>query len=447
MASRTILAFASVAEASMSSALPKSAGIGGMSWDQPGSSWAALAAGFFFSFRGALAMISARWFGIGSEPGVMSMFIIEFALLLTILFETMGPAEHSLQWMLQQPSIRWVLSFLAFSCTSLLWSATVSWPASFLYWSGLASDVAIVVLLLRAHAVSVISFSLMRGFIWGTCVLASIAWMMPATSDLRLGDPEYFNTNQIGSLCAMAILMAQFLAATGDARRRGTIWFLALTLLRSLSKTTIVAFALAQATLMVADHSRSRKRKIATACAAAAVIAVYWGLIGSYVDDYTSGSQAQSLTGRTGIWVYTIGVALDKPWLGNGMDAMWKVFPPFGRDMFEARHAENEILQQFFAYGVVGIVMLAGIYGSLWRRISWLRKGTPKAVLTGVVIFVLIRGLAEAEPFDLLLPLWLTTLISGIVTEAHRECEERRRPPALGSGGLRKALIPEIQNV
>jgi hypothetical protein len=34
------------------------------------------------------------------------------------------------------------------------------------------------------------------------------------------------------------------------------------------------------------------------------------------------------------------------------------------------------------------------------------------------MLFIVIRGLAEAEPFDLLLPLWMITLMSAIVEPA-----------------------------
>jgi len=64
-------------------------------------------------------------------------------------------------------------------------------------------------------------------------------------------------------------------------------------------------------------------------------------------------------------------------------------------------------LQQFFAYGVCGVVLLVGIYGSLYQRFRALPRGPERTALTAFLIFVVIRGLAEAEPFDLLLPLWL----------------------------------------
>jgi exopolysaccharide production protein ExoQ len=378
----------------------------------------AVAAGFFFSFRAILVMISARWLNLGTEPGVITILVIEFVLLLAIVFQAIGPATQPMRGIVRQASVRWVLIFLGFSCCSLLWSATASPSASFLYWCGMAADVAIVALLLRARAVSEVASSLMRGFIWSTCLLAAIAWMIPTQSDLRLGDQDYFNTNQIANLCAMAIFMAQFLMSRMDGKWRWEIILLIITLLRSLSKATIIAFVVGETFLLIYDKSISAKMKAGILLAAAVLILGFWGLIGSYVDSYTTtGNQAETLTGRTAIWAYTLDVALDKPWIGNGIDAMWKVFPPFGKEQFEARHAENELLQQFFAYGVAGLVLLVGLYGSLWRRIVALPGGPSKGILISIIIFIVMRGLAEAEPFDLLLPLWMITLISCIADQ------------------------------
>jgi O-antigen ligase len=92
---------------------------------------------------------------------------------------------------------------------------------------------------------------------------------------------------------------------------------------------------------------------------------------------------------------------------------MWKVVPTFGT--FEARHAENELLQQFYAYGVVGVVMLFGLYGSLYRQIRRLPQAPLRLVFVSIVIFAIVRGFAEAEPFDLLLPLWAVVMITMLV--------------------------------
>jgi hypothetical protein len=354
-------------------------------------------------------------------------------MLLVVCFRSLGYAQRTFGSMVRLSSIRWVLAFLAFSFCSLAWSATVSLSTSVAYWSGLAVDVAIVVVLLRSGSVTEISYSLIKGFVVSTCCLAVIAWIMPGQADLRLGDEEFFNTNQIGNLCAIAILLAQYLTRRKAGRWGFAIFLLTLTLLRSLSKTTIVAFLISESFLIIADRSISRKTKVLLTVAVALVILVFWGLFEAYYDVYTTaGNQAETLTGRTGIWAYVLNEALEQPLIGHGFDSMWKVIPPFGPDRFEARHAENELLTQFYAFGVVGVCLLIGIYASLYRQIRRL-QGPAKIVWLSLLLFVVVRGLAEAEAFDLLLPLWSIVLISVLV-ERTSTVGEPTGAPSLARG-------------
>lgn len=160
----------------------------------------------------------------------------------------------------------------------------------------------------------------------------------------------------------------------------------------------------------------SRRTKVFLTVAVILAILVFWGLFEAYYDIYTTaGNQAETLTGRTGIWAYCLGAAVEHPWIGHGFDSLWKVIPPFGTEMFEARHAENEALQQFYAYGVAGIVALAGLYGSLYRKIRKLPRGPVRIVFVSMLLFIVVRGLAEAEPFDLLFPLWAIVLMAALI--------------------------------
>jgi exopolysaccharide production protein ExoQ len=93
------------------------------------------------------------------------------------------------------------------------------------------------------------------------------------------------------------------------------------------------------------------------------------------------------------------------------------VVPPFGGDQFEARHAHNELLQQFYAYGAVGVCMFVGVYGSLWRQLRRLAAGPRKTFFFALLLFVLIRGLGDTEVFDLSLPLWYIVLISMLTSD------------------------------
>lgn len=376
----------------------------------------ATCAGLYFSCRAIFVLVSDRWLGIGTSAGVFASLGLSMALLLASLLCAFGRNAHPSGWMARVRPIQWVVFYLAFAGCSFLWTESVSPLGSAGYWIGLVADAGIVILLFRGYDSACAAHSLMKGFILGTCLLAAIAWIMPAETDLRLGDIEYFNTNQIGNLCALAVLMCTLLACRGDGPWRIPAWFLGITLFRSLSKSTLIAFIACQGYRIIRDHSMSRRKKVSLVVGSIAATICFWGLLDAYYGVYSSaGNQAETLTGRTAIWAWALDAGLSHPWLGNGFDAMWKVAPPFGGELFEARHAENELLQQFFAYGVCGIVLLVGVYGSLYRRLRQLPGDSERCILTGFLVFAIVRGLAEAEPFDLVLPLWLITAIALLV--------------------------------
>ncbi len=155
----------------------------------------------------------------------------------------------------------------------------------------------------------------------------------------------------------------------------------------------------------------SRKNKVLVGLASLAVIGAFWPLIVHYTAVYeNAGNQAETLTGRLGIWAYVLARALEQPWIGHGFHSFRNVIPPFGS--FEAWHAHNELLQQFYTYGVVGIVLLIGTYGSLYRYARRAAGPETRLLVASLLIFVVVRGLADTENFDLSLPLWLITLLS-----------------------------------
>lgn len=379
----------------------------------------AFAVGFFFSFRLSIVLLSVHLLGLEPSTGTALSLGLDLFLLCLACFNSIGASQRTFHTMLRLPGIRWVLIFLAFSCLSLVWSETASLPDSIAYWLGLAIDVAIVVLLLRRGAGVDDAYSIMKGFIWSSCFLALAAWIMPAPADLRLGDEQFFNTNEIGNLCAFAIFFAQYLTRSERGNWRFAKFFFAITLVRSLSKSTLLAFLVSESFLVILDRSMSRKIKILLMTCSLLLVLVFWGLFEAYYDVYTSaGNQAETLTGRTAIWLYVVSAVWDHPWslwIGHGFDSWWKVVPPFGNELFEARHAENELLQQFYAYGVAGVVLLAGLYGSLYRQLRKLQPSATRILLFCFLIFIVIRGLAVADSFDFLLPLWSIVLISVLL--------------------------------
>ena len=376
--------------------------------------------GFFFSFRILAVLLAVRIFQQEPETGVAVSLVINFLLLGLALFDQLGKAERSLSSLLRLPCFGWVMAFLGVTGCSLLWTVAASLPSATVFWGAMVADTGMVILLLRSRSVLDVSADIMAGFVNGACSVAVVAWIMPAQSDLRLGDEELLGPNAIGFLCAFAIFLAEYLMLAQKRQRPGkwTIVFLGITLVRSLSKTSIIATLVGQAVLLLLNKSISRKSKIKLAFITILVIMAFSGLLASYYTVYTNaGDQAETLSGRLGIWAFILNEALDKPWFGHGFHSVWKVIPPFYADRFEARHAHNELLQQFYAYGVVGIVMLVGLYGSFYRR-AWKMSPSPlKGIMISLLVFVLIRGIADTEVFDLSLPIWAIAMFSAIVAE------------------------------
>ena len=377
----------------------------------------AFAAGSFLSLQFVIPVFCIRMLGMDPQTGSIVRLGLTFCLLAFAFLVWFNRSDYCDAAILNSISIRWVLVFILFSGCSLLWTEASSSVASATYWCGTVADVSLVVLLLLMGPGPVVASSLMEGFVWSTCLIGVIAWVMPVQYDLRLGDEDYFNANTIGNLCAFAIFFAQCLSR----RRRGRWWvrigFLVITLIRTLSKSTIAAFVISECFLLIHDKQMSKRAKSLVVLSAIFLVIVFWGLFGAYYDFYTTyGNEAETLTGRTAIWAYVLDEGLQRPWIGHGFDSMWNVIPAFGT--FEARHAENELLEQFYSYGVAGIAILCGVYGAFYLEIRKLSRSSLRVILLSVMVFALVRGVAEADPFDLLLPLWMIVLFSVMVKDA-----------------------------
>ena len=286
----------------------------------------------------------------------------------------------------------------------------------------MACDFITVIMLLRIGSVDETSCKVDEWVCLGCMRDCPRRWMLPSQSDLRLGDEDFLGPNQIGYACAFAVFFAQYLMRRGEKGFAIPALFLALTLLRSLSKTTLIAFVAGQALLLFRDRSLSRKTKLYISSSGVLVVTAFWSLLTAYYDVYThAGNQSETLTGRIGIWAYILNEALQQPWIGHGFHSVWKVIPPFGP--FEARHAHNELLQQFYAYGVVGVAIVLALYWSVYRDIRKISIDSLKTLFFAMLLFVLVRGLADTEVFDLSLPLWFLALIGSTMISHNTRTE------------------------
>ncbi len=366
--------------------------------------------GFYFAVRYCFEYL---FFQSSPRAGAAFSVGLNLLLLAVVLFHSLGPAPNTLRSTVRVPCFRPAIAFLLFALLSLLWSATISVAVAFAYWCCVAADLTIVVLLLRTGPVDLNSFSLMRGYVWGACLIAVITWASPTMQDLRPGNDDFFSPNAIALICAFGVFLAQLLGRSKRFWNLAAI-FLAITLLRTLSKTTIVAFVSGEALLLMRDAAITRRKLLMILLSAGLVVAAFWRLIQAYFVVYTTtGNEAETLTGRVGVWDYVFERSLEQPWFGHGFHSFRNVIPNFGP--FEPWHAHNELLQLFYAYGAMGILLFFMVYGSLFLQIRRLRLSSHKALFYGLLLFIVIRGLGDTDRFELTLPFWFVFLISSLM--------------------------------
>jgi hypothetical protein len=366
--------------------------------------------GFYFAIRYSFEYL---FFQSNPRTGAAFSVALNFLLFAVVVFHSLGPASSTLRSIVRVPCFRPTVAFLVFALCSLLWSATISVPVALAYWCGVVADLAMVVLLLRTGPVDLMSSSVMKGYVWGAGAIAIITWASPTMPDLRPGNDDFFSPNAIALILAFGVFLAQLLSRSHRSWNLAAI-FLAVTLLRTLSKTTIIAFVAAEALLLLRDSAISRRKLLMILFGAGLVVAGFWRLIQAYFVVYTTtGNEAETLTGRVGVWEYVWERSLEQPWIGHGFHSFRNVIPNFGP--FEPWHAHNELLQLFYAYGAVGILLFFVVYGSLFLQIRRLPQSSHKALFYGLLLFIVIRGLGDTDRFELTLPFWFVFLISSLM--------------------------------
>ena len=363
------------------------------------------AVGFLFVFK-----ICATYVFFRSDPqfGTAVRVAVTLTLLLVVIgYSLLSPSPSALP--VRGKPLRWIAIYLCLAALSLLWTTASSLAVAASYWVATASEVIIVCLLLRYPGIEENTRGIMRGFIVGVIVLAIVAWAAPAGDDMRLGNEDLLHPNVIGFEFAVGTLMAGYLA------ERTKAWIfvavgLGVTMVRTLSKGTIVAFLFAGLYYLLRGLKISRKARIWIGIASSLVLMSFWGLLEAYFDTYAQGNNLETLTGRTYIWSQSLEIGMERPWFGHGFDSFRWIFPPFGG--FLPVHAHNEMIQQFFAYGIAGIVVVSCLYWAFYRQVCISANTSLKALAMAILILALVRGLVDTDQFELGFPLWLMTVFS-----------------------------------
>jgi exopolysaccharide production protein ExoQ len=375
--------------------------------------------GFIFAFRISLTVL---WFQDAPESASLLSVALSLTLFFAAALSTIGSTPAIPASCFRTATLRAIATLLTLVLLSLLWTPA-PFPAAAGYWCAWAADIATIWFLLRDGPPENLAAAIMKGFVSGSCLVAIVAWSLPATQDLRLGEEDFLHPNALGFLFSIATLLAGHLA------RKNTVWigpalFLGATLLRTLSKSAIIAFIAAFGFAFIKDSTLSRKVKIGIGIASTLILASLWGLLEAYLTTYTESTGPETLTGRTLIWAISLEYAIKKPLLGNGFYSYRFVVPPIGK--FEAQQAHDELLQQFFSFGTIGVVLTIALYWIFFRQIRRADPSHLKTLAASLLLFALIRGLTDAQNFDLSFPLWLMAMLS--ILFAAQACPSHQAP-------------------
>lgn len=342
------------------------------------------------------------------------------------------------------------LGYLALALVSVTWSR---WPAATLLTWTLQASITVVALfiaftlnwseIVRALASAlkwILGLSLLIE-LWVALVLGHP--LLPFFSDLPPGkpDPHWFwvrgdlfdggrvqgivgNSNTLGILCAIALVVFSLLYAQGARRRPALlIWILlaAFLFVRAGSATAGASLAagvlVLGAALLMRRMPRARTRLYGLFAGLAIVgAAAIWLARGAL---FAALGKSSDLTGRVEIWSRVWARAIQRPVFGNGFSSPWVPWDPAFHDWIIDHRitvfmAHNMWLDVFLQLGAVGVALIAVAFLAFaWRawffavdRPRWDHvSDRPYAVLsllpTMLVGMLLVLGLAESTPIML----------------------------------------------
>lgn len=363
-------------------------------------------AGFFFAVRVCITVVFFQSAPVAGSAvyNAASVVLAYFAWAVT---------QHNPSPTKWSTTTKWVAVYIIFIGLSIAWSYTKSPAVAVAYWLAIVSDCAAVLFLLRAGDESETCEGIMTGYVYGALVVSAVAWTLPTMSDLRIGNEDFLHPNAVGYVTAIALLFAIYLT-----RRSRIMTVLAIlcgcTLARSLSKTALSAAFAAIAYYLVRDSHLRRRTKVLITFGIALLIIAGWGLLEAYVYTYAQEYHIETLTGRTYLWAMAWEEGIKTPWLGHGLYSIRAVLPWVGD--FQPWHAHNEFLQQFFAFGILGISLYTVMYLSFVRDLRRHAKSPFSTLAGALMIFALVRGFGDTEIVSVNYPLWLLILFSATLS-------------------------------
>lgn len=297
-----------------------------------------------------------------------------------------------------------LLLYLLWSGVSLIWTNSDTVLGTIGVYLGMLCEVGAIAVMLSARSFQTVFGGAMAGLLAGAVVnLAFVIAMLDPSGGARSAEgvllhPEIFATRMV-----FGAIAAVYLSRTSDAR--GVMLGVAALLVGGVvvtgSKTAMVAVGgLIAAFGMRMPDMRLRTRLLCLLGAGLACL-IAFPTIAAYLDEYRHSESLGTLTGRLPLWEGVWGAIRERPALGYGFGSSFRANS--GEAPFQPIHAHNEVLQQWYTLGAVGLALAVAIYVQLYRHCSRLAQEYRFAALA-LLLFAVIRGIADPEAVGLVLP-------------------------------------------
>ncbi len=334
---------------------------------------------------------------------------------------------------------RWFFVYFTWAGLSILWT-TGSVRLTVWLWFLFGTQLVLIALTMSSSVdrKSVIESSL-AGVVAGGWV-ASLELM----EELRLGvdvkadAPEgYMHPNGLGFDAGLACLCALFLWSLN----RRPVWMISIvilfgTLLLSDSKGSLASFFIFALPFLLSSRSRLTKRwKLRVASILAGITLVSLRYVGGSFQAYGATGNVETLTGRTLLWAMVYEKILVRPIIGYGYESFSYNWP---QGAWYQGSAHNELLQEWFTLGAIGVGVLVLCYWGLLRAL-WRSRSTYSRFGIYLLGFSLIRGLVEADDAHIRLALLFACSL-GVGTSRLRR---GRRSIVRSSSAQKETLISE----
>jgi exopolysaccharide production protein ExoQ len=310
--------------------------------------------------------------------------------------------------------------FITYAGLSIVWSE-VQITTTLSYYIIMVTEVFIVFLTFCFGNTKNVFNKSINGFIGSTVILALFSFTLGIGEDGRLGNEELLHPNTLANHFSIALLFCIY--CIFNSGKSVIYWiissYLVLMLTLVLSKTSLLALQIALFTVIIFVRIKLRYKLLALVSFLLLFILI---LISSsqYLSEYISargGERILTLTGRTLIWEETWLNIIKEPIIGHGFFSFREYGPQIANVRLVTAH--NEILNLWFNYGIIGVIIVATIYGTfLSKTIKLLKieKGYRVGALSlTLFVYFIIRSITEAHQtsFVFLPPLILLLVETG----------------------------------